>query len=120
MVVKDQVGLDQLVMHVKWRRCGNHLEKDGLEPVDIFDGLGCEGKQRVVIFEEYVGCKTDGDCEDEDDDEEVDVVAPIFVQVDVLSATDAAFYEDDEDAATEFDEEIGVRPCVGRQYVWQV
>ncbi|CAN9361697.1 unnamed protein product [Alternaria alternata] len=120
VVVKDQVGLDQLVMHVKWRRCGNHLEKDGLEPVDIFDGLGCEGKQRGVIFEEYVGCKTDGDCEDEDDDEEVDVVAPIFVQVDVLSATDAAFYEDDEDAATEFDEEIGVRPCVGRQYVWQV
>ena len=119
MVVKDQVGLDQLVMHVKWRRCGNHLEKDGLEPVDVFDGLGCEEKQRGVIFEEYVGCKTDGACEDEDDDEEVDVVAPIFVQVDVLSATDAAFYEDDEDAATEFDEEIGVRPCVGRQYVWQ-
>ena len=120
MVVKDQVGLDQLVMHVKWRRCGNHLEKDGLETVDVFDGLGCEEKQRGVIFEEYVGCKTDGACEDEDDDEEVDVVAPIFVQVDVLSATDAAFYEDDEDAATEFDEEIGVRPCVGRQYVWQV
>ncbi|CAN9129258.1 unnamed protein product [Alternaria alternata] len=120
VVVKDQVGLDQLVMHVKWRRCGNHLEKDGLEPVDVFDGLGCEEKQRGVIFEEYVGCKTDGACEDEDDDEEVDVVAPIFVQVDVLSATDAAFYEDDEDAATEFDEEIGVRPCVGRQYVWQV
>ncbi|CAN9443738.1 unnamed protein product [Alternaria alternata] len=120
VVVKDQVGLDQLVMHVKWRRCGNHLEKDGLETVDVFDGLGCEGKQRGVIFEEYVGCKTDGACEDEDDDEEVDVVAPIFVQVDVLSATDAAFYEDEEDAATEFDEEIGVRPCVGRQYVWQV
>ncbi|CAN9435925.1 unnamed protein product [Alternaria alternata] len=120
VVVKDQVGLDQLVMHVKWRRCGNHLEKDGLETVDVFDGLGCEEKQRGVIFEEYVGCKTDGACEDEDDDEEVDVVAPIFVQVDVLSATDAAFYEDEEDAATEFDEEIGVRPCVGRQYVWQV
>ncbi|CAN9160321.1 unnamed protein product [Alternaria alternata] len=120
VVVKDQAGLDQLVMHVKWRRCGNHLEKDGLEPVDVFDGLDCEEKQRGVIFEEYVGCKTDGACEDEDDDEEVDVVAPIFVQVDVLSATDAAFYEDDEDAATEFDEEIGVRPCVGRQYVWQV
>ena len=119
MVVKDQVGLDQLVMHVKWRRCGDHLEEDGLEPVDIFDGLDREEKQRGVVFEEYVSCRTDGDCEDEDD-EEVDVFAPIFVQVDVLSATDAAVYEDDEDAATEVDEKVSVRPCVGRQYDWQV
>ncbi|KAG9185302.1 hypothetical protein G6011_07846 [Alternaria panax] len=119
VVVKDRTGLDRLVKHVKRRRYEECLKESPLEVVDIRDGLGPEEEVWDEIFEECMGCGMGGNCEDED--EEVNVGAPVFVQVDVVSAIDAAVDEegDDDDAMDVGEEFLSSTPCVGRQYVWQ-